>query len=496
MIRDASKKIEYGWRWLTACGAGLLVIANIVLIWQYTFIPFQDHPSHLLREKVVLHYDNPRYDFSSHFDLNIKPVPNILSDICVVLLGYIVPLHTASKIFYSLYIVLFPLAYLWFLRGISKEKSAYALLAVFFTYSYYACMGNENFLLSLILFFFLWGIVVRNELIQSVRWQWLIFVFAVLLYFAHMFTFYIALVSMPFYCFVRYGLRRCLIVFCHFILPVVLFFVWQSHEGGTVGLKEGGFKQMLITRQKLEVLISSFSPYLNCNSSRIMYGAGGALLVLVAAGMRFRDKTVSAGSITFLVIFLHLFFPTTFMFYGPDQRAVFLAVLFGGILIPSAGWIRMTFVTALIAGSAVSFSINRGYFRDTNAEMRPIVAALSKIPPARSVLPVVFPPYVWNFFSHRIFEYYHILSGGMNPYHFFTSSNIVKYKTEQESLSLFNTDPSYYPPELLKRYDVVTVIGDTRDTAVRNFIGYLRERGFGRVEVRSATVNAFSMREK
>ncbi|MCD6461023.1 hypothetical protein J7L67_10210, partial [bacterium] len=50
--------------------AAVIVVINIFLIWHFQYIPFQDHPSHLLRENVMLNYNNPSFDYSRNFKFN------------------------------------------------------------------------------------------------------------------------------------------------------------------------------------------------------------------------------------------------------------------------------------------------------------------------------------------------------------------------------------------------------------------------------------------
>lgn len=450
--------------------AAVIVVINIFLIWHFQYIPFQDHPSHLLRENVMLNYNNPSFDYSRNFKFNIVPIPNILSDVIIVFFGQFFSITAASKIFYTLYLVFFPLMFFYFLRAVDKHLSGYAFIAVFFSFSYFTCMGNENFILSLVLFFVFWIMVLNEYFEKSLKHKILFFVVAALLYFAHMFTFYMACVSVLIFYFSRRDGRKFLKVL-FFLLPfIILFFVWQLGSGGSIVFEKKLLSQMMLTKRKLNLITVAFDPYLSPPFCKGILCFLGLAFIWMFLKILF-DKSLRIKSFfyAFLGILVHIFLPTTFLFFGPDQRAVFLAFLFGSVLLPVKKNSRNFFVTGFVLLSVFAVTQNVKYFKESKVYLDKMVPLIQKMPPKKRVLPVIFAPYTWIPFFHRIYEYYHIENGGINPYHFFTKSNLVMYKNKNFKPPINPGSPGVYPDDFFDDYDIVVIIGDKITDTVMSY---------------------------
>lgn len=450
-------------------------------------MPFQDHPSHLLRENVLLNYNNPKYDYNRNFDINFNPVPNILSDLVVYLFGLVFPLKIASRIFYSLYIILFPASYYVFLTATGRKRGVYVLFAVLYTYSFFAVMGNENFLLSLVLFFSLWGIILSFN--RSFAREIIIFIVVQFLYLSHMFTFYIGFISISAFFLFERKMKEMILKILYFMPGVIMFFLWQVSESGTLTVKKNIFLMILLSRNKIKTLLASLSPYLYYSGYTFAGLIFLAVVILAIYGVKTRSgaKFTKLGYVFYLII-AHIFLPTTLFFYGPDQRAFFIAVLFAVSLFPLKYKIRYCVVLILIILNLYSAIANYDYFKISNAQIKQIVKEFRKIPKGLNILPVVFEPYLWSCAGHRVFEYYHLSKGGVNPYHFFTGNNIVRYKTDPVRLDIYKNNTDRFTPELINRFDAVLIIGSRFNPQVAGCVYFFSKTRFNNVIVRSSDV--------
>jgi len=464
-----------------------LIIYNLLLVWGFTFIPFQDHPSHLLRENVLLNYNNPKYDYNRNFDININPVPNVLSDIAVYLLGLLFPLKLASKLFYSIYIIFFPLSFFYFITRIFRQSRVYVLFAILYTYSFFACMGNENFLMSLILFFCLWGLVLDENRIP-IR-KILVFILIQLLYLSHMFTFYIAFISISSYLIFNKKIREIFYNILFFLPGIVLFGWWQLSERGTLVVKKNVAEMILFSFNKIKTLLISLAPYTFYDGYTAVGLIFFCVIVLVIYGVKVSaNEKLRKMFYVFIVILLNIFLPTTLFFYGPDQRSFFIANLFAVILFPLKNKIRYSVCFILLIVNIYSAVANYDYFKWSNIELKGIVKDFKKIPRGLKILPVVCEPYIWSCASHRVFEYYHLLKGGINPYHFFTGNNIVCYKNPPPVLDIYAKTTDQYTQSLLDCFDAVMVIGNRFDPQAAELIYFFKSRGFSNTIIKSSSV--------
>src|SRR4051812_40902864 len=92
--------------WLTGLAA---TAALLHAFWSVHYLALQDHPSHLFREKVLVDYWNPRFDFHRNFRRNWGLTPNQLTDAVVWLLAQTgCSVEGAARGMIGIYLVLLP----------------------------------------------------------------------------------------------------------------------------------------------------------------------------------------------------------------------------------------------------------------------------------------------------------------------------------------------------------------------------------------------------
>jgi hypothetical protein len=102
-------------------------------------------------------YYNPEYNFQEYYDINLRLLPNWFSHLFLAFLIFLVPPLIAEKILLSIYVILFVLAFFYFLKAVDKRKNFLGLLIFLFVYNYSLHMGFYNFTFSLSLFLFTLG---------------------------------------------------------------------------------------------------------------------------------------------------------------------------------------------------------------------------------------------------------------------------------------------------------------------------------------------------
>ena len=97
------------------------------------------------------------------------PVPNLLPELALALLTSFLSAYTAEKVLIVGYVITFPLAFLYALRGVRRDADWLALFAVAMTFSLPANYGFYNFIYSMVLFLVVAGYSLRMRAKVSPR---------------------------------------------------------------------------------------------------------------------------------------------------------------------------------------------------------------------------------------------------------------------------------------------------------------------------------------
>ena len=108
------------------------------------------------------------------------------------------PPLTAEKIFLSLYVIGFPLAFMYFVCAINPAKRALGLFSFAFIYNYMFMMGFDNFVLSIPLAFWTLGYFWKRRFRLTFRQAVVLNLLLLLVYFGHMITYLVVLGSIAF----------------------------------------------------------------------------------------------------------------------------------------------------------------------------------------------------------------------------------------------------------------------------------------------------------
>ncbi len=176
----------------------ILLLIHIIPLWIFKFIPTQDGINHVYNAYILKEYNNPVYTkYREVYSLNIKPFPNWVSHAFFYLALYIMPPLIAEKVFVSLYMILTPLSFFYFYKSIDKRLWTFGFLGFLYNYNVLLHLGFYNFVFSVPLYFFTIGYWWRyREKLNSTH-AIIINILLIFVYFSHLFSFALALLSVP-----------------------------------------------------------------------------------------------------------------------------------------------------------------------------------------------------------------------------------------------------------------------------------------------------------
>lgn len=144
----------------------VLTILYILPIWIVSYVPTQDGPSHLANTFILKEYYNTEYPiFQQYYDLNLKPIPNLLSSVVLSFLMCFFPPLIAEKLLLTLYIISFSLSLSYLLRTIGQRKIFFSIEAIGFLFIYNELFyrGFYNFVCGIPLYFIAIGYWWKNK---------------------------------------------------------------------------------------------------------------------------------------------------------------------------------------------------------------------------------------------------------------------------------------------------------------------------------------------
>lgn len=472
--------------------AVLAVVLNLCLavsIWQQEYIPFQDHPSHLLRENILLHYGDPGSEYPKHFIRNLGLVPNQLSDLLVVGLAHLMPLAAASKLFFALYLIALPLAGLAVIRSFRPGNAAYVLFYPLVALNYFVRMSNENYVISIP--FFMLFIAHWQHTRSSTRWRdWIAgALLATAIYYSHMVAFGTAAVAvcvmalwerMPFHRLLRHAL-----LFAPGLL-IYATYIGYVHAAGMVQESHilsihpyASFAAWYTSL--LEGVEPGTVRWLPLVCALPMFYLPLATLVIAGLAFSWRSRTLRplAAACTFLIL-LAAILPDWFIIWGPGQRILFLTLLLLPALFPSGRLWKLVTCSLFVLFAVLLRVQENDYLVDhsqTTAHFaEPFRQVPSQLKPKRNqAMPVVFFPYNGLPATHRVYEYYNLINGGVNPHHIVFPDYTVRYRNKLPATGMY--EQTRVTDEMLRTYDVVLVIGRDQPDA-QKFIEHLAATGW------------------
>lgn len=172
-----------------------IVLLHIVIIWFFPYLPLNDLPNHLATINIIDQIFHGDSYLSNIFEVDLFK-PAIIPHIMILILSQFFPILISTKIFFTLYILLFFFAIDYsFTSLLGKEKSIYLIpIALLLIFNFFVYLGFLGFFLSVpifLIFFTYWYKNKSNHLF--------LFFSLLILPFFHLFTTLLFLLSVVFF---------------------------------------------------------------------------------------------------------------------------------------------------------------------------------------------------------------------------------------------------------------------------------------------------------
>src|SRR5271157_3259033 len=313
-----------------------LILLYLVPLWLFQYLPTQDGPSHLNNAQILSQYYNPSFNYQKIYELWLYPFPNWLAHApLAALMGFVPPL-IAEKILLSMYVIVFPMAFIYFLSALDPAKKSLGLFSFVFIYNHPLIKGFYSFAFSIPLAFLCLGYYWKHRNGFNF-WQLLIITGLLLLvYFGHMVTYLIVIGSIAFIAVMVFlsqwrnlhgaALRRALatmelslVSVMPTLLLLVNYYSNSSFDGVKLNINLSHTPQLLNDFFSMNVLVS-FSKYQGWTTQAVAWVMAVIFLItLVLRLSQFRSKPVHFFKFgdgffcLFLILFvLYLLMPDAF----------------------------------------------------------------------------------------------------------------------------------------------------------------------------------------
>ena len=363
----------------------ILILAALLLapIWVAAFPPLLDYPNHLSRAFVLAHLRDPAFSFSRFYRADWGLYPYLGMDALLAILGRLLPIETAGRVFLGFCALALPAAAWFFLRQVNPGDDATPFWALLIAYNLFFLEGFLNFDLSIAVGFLALGLWLRWLAKPSrARWSAALAGFTAL-YFVHLLGFTIAGLAVAAYlAFARRSLRDW-VWSAALSLPGLAFYLHSSRVGlGAQEITYRGFGAKVLS---LGILLHGYWPALDRIS------LAGLVFWFLAAWWRnpeFHWNRAWLGVAAFLFV-LYWAIPWE-SGEGSDLDIRVLPFLFVVTLVVARvgrrAWLLAAIPLLLFAVRTASLTT---HFADVQPELAGLARSFDAVPRGALVLPIV-----------------------------------------------------------------------------------------------------------
>lgn len=372
----------------------------------FKYFPTVDGPAHLYNAKIIseLWWGNTSL-YEQFFKFNAEPVPNWTGHFISVIAGLVFPYWFVEKIIVLLITVGIPFS-MWYLARSTGVVPGWKLfLTLPFIYSVIIYLGFFNYLLSVILFFFIIARIIRWDDDFNKRNFMELIMLSTILYFTHVLCFVFALMFVCIYTlliqfrsetfiFNKSNIYRLLA-----FVPGILFAIWFYSSRSIEGFRN---KTEQIPMESLLKMFTDGSVLSGLNGAiedpyTIIFIRGIALLLIITIFYRWLTKSGIIKADIFLL--LSLIFLVAY-FFIPDGMAkggfISIRMILMSFMFVTV-WLMSTKLPLIISVFAALLAIYTGFstwpYRmevatSLNSDVNNYLVASSVIPEQSIVLPL------------------------------------------------------------------------------------------------------------
>ncbi len=458
--------------------AVLIILLYLIPIWRFKYFPSGDGPSHLYNAQVLKEFNNPEFQFSRYYKLNIKPFPNWTGHLLLLAFLQFAPPLLAEKILLTVYVVAFGLSLFYLFGAFGHKSRILALLGFMFIYNITLLFGFYSFSLGIPLLLISLGYFWK----QKDDWSWekslLLSFLLVLLYFSHPVPYLVALATMTILGLGHFKIRwkKWLLPFASFIPSFLLFVNYLVSFHILTGKRNpSGFwnlPRLLSDFVGLKTLVYFDTPF----QSKVAWGLSALLGILLAVTLA-KKVRLQGSQLIFQLHERDRFFPVfaaamAIYLISPDavyahgsyisMRLNLIAALF---LVPLLSedvsrFFRRGVLVAMIGLLAANFFGVYRSFALSNKELAEFSAGARKIKGHAVVVPLVFD-------KRGESDFIQVLSQAVN-YYCLDNGNI--------NLGNYEASKGYFPVEFrddFKRPSVEQILDSPAQLDFKELSGYV-----------------------
>jgi hypothetical protein len=274
---------------------------------------------------------------------------------------------------------------------------------------------------------------------------------------------------------------------------VLLFFLWIASMITTRTVSESQLQIVSLypaLGEKIKDLVESISPVFLPDDYRSWYqflfsffSLSMVVLGLFGEGRENAQKVWSRVIIVFFIVAALM--SRWLVIYLPGPRIALLTLFVAPVLFPKRRTVRYGFLCFLILFTVFLRRWEMQYLDEQSRVISSVIEPFKDLPASirekgDTVLPCVLRPYTFYKTYHRIFDYYVMIQGGINPYHLIGPDYAVRYRTRLPAPPQYEPFPENLPKEMLNAYAVVLVIGKNGERGPE-LIHHLLANGFAEV---------------
>lgn len=253
----------------------LVVLLNLLPIFQGHFFPSMDGPAHLYNAGLIKELSlHPHAFLESYYQFNAVPVPNWSGHFVLAFFRLFLPGFLAEKLLLILYLVGLPYSFRAFIRVVNPASVSLSYLILPFTYSFLFILGFYNFCLGLICLFYILTFWVKNNP-AGFSWKFILKLSLLLIitFFSHVFVFGFLMVLLSSYTIFNFLHQRIFktaplvtfrkqvaiplsILLLSSILPLILFMVYWLQNSGSGANEYLSGEKLIQWFKNLQALIS------------------------------------------------------------------------------------------------------------------------------------------------------------------------------------------------------------------------------------------------
>lgn len=461
-----------------------LVLLSVFNVWPllwYRYLPFMDHPSHLLNANILANLNSPEFEYYRYFVINTLPAPNVLNDYLTALLAQVLPIEFALNLTVALAVCCLPLSVWFYLRQTRPGTEYWALLAVPLAWSQFLIYGSENFHLAVPMLFIFLGLLNPAE--PSGRRILILLFVATAIYFAHFMVFAVAGLAATLHLACgRFTWRNAVLSATPLLPGSLLALIWIIRKPSGAA-----FTWDFSFTSRLQALVEGLCPfpYSEIASTLVWKLFCVSLLAFLftrALQLFSKEPTMRYPALlTICSCVLAFFFQRWTVIFIADQRMWWMSLLIGLVLLPRFSKEKLitlgVFGLPLAIGAPLAMA---PFFSQTNQQIAAVEKVFAGFPKKLRLL-YFGDPRLPNYL-HRAFEYYHLRHGGHGTMHLITPDQVVCYgpgacHPEGEEFGIYNFSVKPWLP-YLEHFDGALIIADPSSPASQDIVSNLQKAGF------------------